>query len=223
MKAKGWIEMSTNESKGRVLRTGTVLGSLAVVAIVSMAWLGTRPEPSKTLQNLQVAYNGESNAHTRYLAFADGAEHEEYFDVASLFRAAAYAEHVHLERFAALIRKMGAEPASSIETPVVKTTAENLRTSADYGETYERDTLYPAFIAEAEAEGNQDAAQIFKYVRTAEAQHVKLFKAALANLKTTGVESHPYHVCKMCGFTAEHPIKPCPGCSDPHAVYVEIH
>ena len=202
---------------------GSFAGFFVVILLLSMVWLGTGHEQSKTLQNLQAAHNGEANAHARYLAFADHAQHEESYEVASLFRAAAFAESIHFERFADLIRKMGAEPASKIEAPVVKTTAENLLAAADEGEAYERDTLYPRFIKEAEAEGNAEAARAFRHASMAEAQHFKLFKAALENLKTTGLESHPYFVCKTCGYTSEHPVSPCPGCSDPHASYAQVH
>src|SRR6516164_255352 len=50
---------------------------------------------TKTMQNLQRALNGERNAHSRYLAFAEKAHQEGYGAVASLFRAAAAAEEVH--------------------------------------------------------------------------------------------------------------------------------
>ena len=42
-----------------------------------------------TLENMQAAFNGESNAHAKYLAFAARADSEGYGEVASLFRAAA--------------------------------------------------------------------------------------------------------------------------------------
>ena len=215
--------MITTGLKGMALRIGPFAGSLVVVVLLSLAWFGARPEQSKTLQNLQAAYNGEANAHARYLAFADRAQYEENYEVASLFRAAAFAESIHFERFADLIRNMGAEPASKIEAPVVKTTAENLQAAADEGEAYERDILYPGFIKEAEVEGNAEAARAFQHARMAEAQHFKLVKAAVENPKTTGVESHPYYVCKTCGYTSEHPVRPCPGCSDPHASYAQVH
>lgn len=189
---------------------------------VLLGWLVTRLEHRKTLQNLQAAYNIEVNAHARYTAFADQAQHEEFYEAASLFRAAALAEHIHFERFAHVIRKMGAEPVSKIDTPVVKATAENLQMAMDESEGSEREALYPSFIKEAEADGNGEAVRAFQYVRTSERQHLELFKAALANLETTGVESHPYYVCRTCGFIAEHPVKPCPGCSDPHASYAEV-
>jgi rubrerythrin len=50
---------------------------------------------TKTMQNLQSALNGERNAHSRYLAFAEKADQEGYGAIASLFRAAGAAEEVH--------------------------------------------------------------------------------------------------------------------------------
>jgi len=42
-------------------------------------------EKNETLKNLQAAYNGESNAHHRYLAFAKKADQEGYKQVAVVF------------------------------------------------------------------------------------------------------------------------------------------
>src|ERR1019366_4733743 len=62
------------------------------------------------IDNLQMAFNGESNAHHRYVAFAKKADDEGYGEVASLFRAAARAEEIHASNHSAVIRKLGAEP-----------------------------------------------------------------------------------------------------------------
>ena len=65
---------------------------LSVLCICAATAAYARPtaDPAKlTLQNLQTAFNGESNAHARYLAFAEKADKEGYFQIASLFRAAA--------------------------------------------------------------------------------------------------------------------------------------
>jgi rubrerythrin len=112
-----------------------------------MATPGIKPT-DKTLENLQAAYNGESNAHAKYTLFAKKADAEGYCQVASLFRAAARAEQIHAQNHARVIRKLGAEPVATIEAHPVKSTRENLQT-AIAGETYERDTMYPAFIQEA--------------------------------------------------------------------------
>ena len=65
---------------------------------------------AKTVENLQTAFDGESNANAKYLAFAKKADEEGYLMVASLFRAAARAEEIHKNNHADVIKKMGAEP-----------------------------------------------------------------------------------------------------------------
>jgi rubrerythrin len=154
---------------------------------------------SATLKNLQSAYEGESNAHARYLAFAKKAEAEGYGAVASLFRAAARAEEIHLENHAAVIRAMGAEPHARMKPVVVGSTKTNLVKSASKGEAYERDTMYPRFIRQAQADGNQAAARSFEYAREAEAGHFELFTAAARDLHKS--DRRDYFVCKESGYT----------------------
>jgi len=48
-----------------------------------------------TKANLSAAFAGESQAHMKYLAFADTAEREGFANVARLFRAASFAEQMH--------------------------------------------------------------------------------------------------------------------------------
>ena len=153
----------------------------------------------RTLENLQTAFNGESNARTRYLAFAVKADQEGYGGVASLFRAAARAEEIHAENHLAEIKKLGGSAQAKIDSPEVKSTKENLEVSIR-GERYERDIMYPDFYKQARAVGNNDAFRTFNYAREAEAEHAKLFEEAYSNLdnmrgKTT------YYVCTVCGFT----------------------
>lgn len=214
--------MTIRELNYKTLQTGAILGCVTVVAFVSLALLAATPKESKTLQNLQTAYNTEANAYVRYLAFAQRAQDEEFGEVASLFRAAACAEHVHLKNLAAVIRKAGAEPAFRIDQPIPRTTWRNLQRSAEERGASDRDTVYPTFIKEAQDEGNQDAVRVFGYARTAELQHAKLFKAAAGNLRNMTAESHLYYVCNVCGYTAEHPDKPCPGCGDSEGRYEEL-
>src|SRR5512132_4304578 len=79
--------------------------------LVAAAPNASSAAPEQSLANLQAAYNGESNAHARYLAFAKKAEEDGYAGTAALFRAAARAECIHAENHAKVIRKLGAEPA----------------------------------------------------------------------------------------------------------------
>ncbi len=166
----------------------------------------------KTLQNLQSAYNGETNAHAKYLEFAKQAESEGYGKVASLFRAAAAAEEIHRTCEAAVIKQMGATPQAEVKLPPVKSTRQNLEDSANKGEAYERDTMYPRFIRQARKDGNAGAARCFKWAREAEAEHFKLFSAAARNLDRMKGGPAPYYVCDEGGYTmAKLDAAKCPG------------
>lgn len=154
---------------------------------------------SKTIANLQAAYESERNAYARYLAFADTADKEGFQQVAILFRAAALSEHVHLTRHAALIRKMGGEPKARAADPMTKSTRENLETSIDHAQAVLGSLIYPKFVQDANSEGNEDTARSFEFARHSEAQHVQLFVSAVFGLDQRQVVSCIYHVCLVCG------------------------
>lgn len=158
------------------------------------------PKASKTLDNLQTAFNGESNAKARYLAFAQKAESEGYGKVASLFRAAAKAEDIHANNHAEVIRKLGATPVADVKTPEVNSTTDNLQ-AAIKGESYERDTMYPDFLKQARDDGNKDAVRTFNLAKEAEAEHAKLYTEASSNLAAWKTTVQPFYVCPSCGYT----------------------
>jgi rubrerythrin len=163
--------------------------ALGALALPSVAAAGTG-----TLDNLKAAYNGESNARARYLAFAEEADQEQFGEVASLFRAAAKAEETHANNHAAVIKKMGGTLLAKIENPVVQSTKENLE-AAIKGESYERDTMYPEFLKQARADGNKDAIGTFNFAKTAESEHAKLYTAALNDLSNLkGSKARTYYV-----------------------------
>ena len=173
-------------------------------------------ETSKTttLDNLQAAFDGESNAHARYVAFAKKADADGYAKVAVLFRAAARAEEIHANKHAEVIKKLGGTPKADIKTPDVKSTAENLQ-AAVKGETYEVEKMYPEFIKQAQADGNKDALRSFTGAKNVEGGHAKLYKEALDNLDGWKVVAE-FYVCPVCGYTtAKLPAKDCPICSTP--------
>lgn len=178
----------------------TILSLLLPAAVVAGAEHTT--VQTTTLENLQAAFNGESNAHHRYVAFAKKADDEGYGEVASLFRAAARAEEIHASNHATVIRKLGAEPKATIETPAPASTRENLQV-AIAGETYERDQMYPAFITEAKASNNSDALRTFTYALKTEAEHARLYSEAFKNLDQLRGKRRAYYVCTVCGYTTE--------------------
>ena len=164
---------------------------------------------SKTTENLQAAFAGESQANRKYLAFARKAEQEGHQQVARLFRAAAQAETVHaLNHFRALGE--------------VKSTAENLQ-AAIAGENYEVVNMYPDFIKEAEAEGEKKALTSLQYAWEVEKVHEQLYRKALEALGATGPE-FDYYVCPVCGYTSEGSApEKCPVCGTPGSRFELIH
>ncbi len=153
---------------------------------------------SKSEQNLQEAFAGESQANRKYLAFAKQAEKEGHKQVAKLFRAAAEAETVHAH---AHLKTLDG----------INTTTENLK-AAISGETFEFKKMYPAMIEAAIEEGNKPAERSFSYANEVEKIHASLYQKALDNLNS--LEGADYYVCSVCGYTCENdPPETCPVCS----------
>lgn len=201
----------------KLARTAVIL-----IAAALAASLAVPAAPGKTLDNLQAAFNGESNAHAKYAAYAEKADKEGFPSVASLFRAASKAEQVHADTHASVIKSMGAVPKADVKVPDVKSTKENLA-DAIKGETYERDTMYPEFIATARAERNKDALRAFTYAKTAEAEHAKMYSEDLKNLDSLKGKSQTYWVCTICGYTVPKiDFAKCPSCFNPKDKYVEV-
>lgn len=202
---------------GRVFVVAALLGLPAIATWTAAADPAVAPTPT-TLDDLQAAFEGESNAHAKYLLFAVRADEDGYGGVASLFRAAARAEEVHAQNHGRVIRALGAEPVAVIHEPEVGATAENLA-AAIAGESYERDTMYPEFLARAKAGKQKDALRSFNFARTAEAEHAKLYAAALADLDGWRT-ARDFFVCSTCGYTTTKlDFAKCVSCFDPKEKY----
>ncbi len=195
-----------------------MLALVAVTLLSSTLWAVT----TRTAENLQLAYNGESNAHARYLEFAKQADKDGYPSVASLFRAAARAEEVHATNHANVMKKMGVQPALKLDPVTPKTTRENLEVAVK-GEVYERDTMYPDFLKIARSEANAGAIETFNEAKAAEAEHAKLYSAALAQLGSLKGKTAQYFVCTVCGYTTTKiDFEKCPVCFSPKEKYVAV-
>ena len=104
--------------------------------------------PSKTEQNLALAFAAESKAAARNSAFAQKAAHEGYGQIAALFRAVSEAEAVHARRYLMLLRgKVGS-------------TEENLE-AAFQSEIKANVEEYPKLIQDAAGEENESALTAF--------------------------------------------------------------
>lgn len=201
------------------LRLITVAASLLITGVSNAA----EPAGKTTLDNLQAAFNGESNAKAKYTAFAAKAREEGYQSVAALFTAAAMAEGIHAKKHAAAIEKLSAIPKADITKPDVKSTKENLE-AALAGETYEKDTMYPEFIKVAKAEMNTQALRSFKGAMAAEVEHAKLYKQALSGLESWKAAGKEFMVCQICGYTvlSSPALVKCPICAAPKEKFTII-
>ncbi len=201
-----------------VLRSAVASVAVVLIASAAPAWA----VPATTVDNLQTAYNGESNAHAKYLAFAQAADQEGYGAVASLFRAAASAEAVHAKTHASTLEKLGAKPVADVKPPRVGSTRENLQAALE-GETYERDKMYPGFVAAAKAEKNTGALRAFNFALTAEGEHAKLYTAALNDLPQWKGPKTEFYVCPVCGYTVRKiDFTKCPSCFTSREKYVTV-
>jgi rubrerythrin len=165
---------------------------------------------TKSVENLKMAFSGESQANRKYSAFAKKAEEEGFSQIAKLFRAAAAAETVHALNH---LRAMSG----------VNSTAENLD-AAISGENYEVVSMYPPMLESAQAEGDKRAAQTFKYALEVEKIHEALYrKAAESFQKGEDAPETDYYVCPVCGFTHEGKLDGrCPVCNTPGERFAKI-
>ncbi|MBA7645554.1 Rubrerythrin-2 [subsurface metagenome] len=165
---------------------------------------------SNTLENLETAFSGESQANRRYLFFSEKAEKEGYPQIARLFRATAEAETVHARSH---LRTMGG----------IGSTRDNLQTAIE-GEYHEFTKMYPGFIEQAKAENNNAAQTGFDWANKVEEIHHGLYQKALKALEAEQqLKDEPYFVCQGCGNTVagEAPEK-CPICGAPRSMFKRV-
>lgn len=163
-----------------------------------------------TEEHLKAAFAGESQAHLKYLAFAEAATKEKAANVARLFRAASFSEQVHAVNH---LRTLGG----------ISKTGRNLETAMD-GENFEVMEMYPAYKLVAENQGEKAALIWFNAALEAEKVHARLYgQAKEAVDRGKDLDSFPIHVCSVCGFTfeGEAPDK-CPVCGAPKEKFVEF-
>ena len=163
-----------------------------------------------TKDNLKNAFAGESQTNPKYLAYAQIAEKEGYPGIAKLFRAAAEGETVHAR---AHLRAMGE----------LKATADNLQ-EAIAGEQAEFKEMYPKYLEEARAEGDQKALNSFKNARAVEQVHASLFIEALGAVQTEkDMRTRAIYVCQICGNIVLDKTPPsCPVCEAKPEEYEEV-
>ena len=120
---------------------------------------------SITIKNLEAAFAGESQAHTKYRYFAKMARAQGFEDVAKHFEHTADQELLHAW--------------GHLELLIGKPDAKQCLEMAIEGETYEFTQMYPTFKEQAAQEGHT-AVQEFQEQIEESIEHAEEFKEVLA-------------------------------------------
>jgi rubrerythrin len=123
-----------------------------------------------TMDNLSTAMHGEAFAYAKYSLYAQHARQNGHTEVADLFESSAKTER--LEHFAEEAKLAG----------LVGSDADNLK-DAIKGESYEVETMYRRFAAQAADAGDKAVADRFDEIRKDEMKHRDAFKTALARIE----------------------------------------
>jgi rubrerythrin len=164
---------------------------------------------TSTLDNLKVAFAGESQAYQKYQAFAKKAEQDGLANIARLFRTTAEAERRHAEGHFTSMDGIGS-------------TAANLK-AAIAGEIYEAEEMYPPMLAQAQAEDHK-AKRMLGYAVKAEAVHAKLYQQALeAAQQGKDLTEVNFYLCPVCGYIEfGKPTNPCPICGAKPDKFIQV-
>ena len=169
---------------------------------------------TKTEQNLQKAFAGESMANTKYTLFSQKATQDGYEQISAIFAETAHNELGHARIWYRLMH--GDDMPGTLD---------NLQAAAE-GEHYEWTDMYAGFAADAREEGFMDLAFLFDSVAAVEKTHDERYRKLWDNLDTNQVferDEPQVWVCMNCGhiFVGNKAPQICPVCKHPQA-YFEI-
>lgn len=167
---------------------------------------------TKTEQNLQQAFAGESMARNKYSYFASKARKDGYEQIAAIFEETANNEKEHAKLWFKLLNG-GA----------VSDTMDNLRAAAE-GENYEWTDMYAQMAADADAEGFPEIAARFRAVALVEKHHEERYRRLLKNIEEGIVfsrEGDMVWICRNCGHIHVGKKAPevCPVCQHPRSFF----
>ena len=167
---------------------------------------------TKTEQNLQTAFAGESQARNKYTYFASKARKDGYEQIAAIFEETANNEKEHAKMW-----------YKELNGGAVKDTIENLKEAAS-GENYEWTDMYAGFARDAREEGFEEIAKKFEAVAAIEKHHEERYKKLLENIEEAKVfskDGDAIWVCRNCGHVCVGKQAPevCPVCAHPQSYF----
>jgi rubrerythrin len=199
---------------------------ILLACIGFLAFTGCKQaSPVKTIENLKAGIKGETTASAKYAAFAQKAREEGNDTIAKLFDAASKSESIHAANHTKVLEELGEKMEAFTPEFEVKTTAENLQAAIE-GESYEVSSMYPQFIADAQAEKVENAVKSFTWAMDTEKKHQQFYGKALEALKMNAEKtlSFEYAVCPVCGNTYEMAAleEKCAFCQTPREKFIRI-
>ena len=174
----------------------------------------TKYDGTKTRENLEKAFAGESQARNKYDFFASKAKKDGYEQIAAIFAETALNEKEHAKLW-----------YKELHGGAVEETEVNLEAAAD-GENYEWTDMYAEFAKTAREEGFIELAEKFEGVAAIEKSHEERYRKLLSNVREKKVfsrDGEAIWVCRNCGHIVIGKGAPevCPVCNHPQA-YFEI-
>ena len=167
---------------------------------------------TQTEKNLQIAFAGESQAHTKYQYYASKAKKDGYVQMHDIFMETSRNEKEHAKLWFKLLH--GGE---------VPSTEQNLADAAD-GENYEWTDMYAGFAKTAREEGFNAIAAKFEMVGKIEKEHEERYRRLLKNIDDKIVFSRDGDCvwqCSNCGHivVGKNAPKVCPVCEHPQSFF----
>lgn len=167
---------------------------------------------SKTEENLETAFAGESKARNKYTFYASQARKEGLHIVARFFEETANNEKEHAELW-----------FKALHGGKIGETANNL-VDAAAGERYEWTEMYAEFQKTAEEEGFTRIAYLFGEVARIEKEHEDRYNKLLEDVSDGSLykdSEKVFWICEKCGhihFSDRAPEK-CPVCEHPKGYF----
>lgn len=171
-------------------------------------------ENSQTKKNLEAAFAGESQAHTKYRYYASKAKKDGYVQISNIFSETAQNESEHAKLWFKALH--GGDMPSTLD---------NLKDAAS-GEHYEWTEMYEDFAKTAEEEGFKDIAAKFRGVGAVEKAHEERYNKLVERVENGEVfkrEGVKAWKCLNCGHLHVGPEAPevCPVCAHPKSYFEE--
>lgn len=166
---------------------------------------------TKTEQNLETAFAGESMARNKYDYYASQAKKDGYEQIAAIFAETAGNEKEHAKLWFKLLHGG------------INDTLANLKDAAG-GENYEWTEMYKGFAEEADKEGFTQIAELFRKVAAIEKTHEERYLKLAMNVESDGVfkkGNQVVWVCMNCGHMVVGDTAPtvCPVCAHPRSFF----